>query len=1117
MLQNTEIIEKLSVEQKIAIACDVGALKRLPEEVGAPAFEARKIDRIFKGGEREYPSYPAMANSWDRALCEKVFARLAQKAQAQGITALLAPRSGVKGTPLSIGASEDPFLAATLMQSFIGGVQSQGSLACVQEEFTDNDLRYMDREFSLRAFHEYYMMPFQGCQPNAFAFPCHRLRGKRGEIQIERVNDFFRAKAAKVGGFTLCSKCDADLTVRALSEGNLLLGASPEYLQNAVQKFLSMQKKVENGEIDCATLDEALADGSAFSVGQLDEAVDRAISFAKLAATTAVQEEEDNLALAATEGSVVLLKNKDVLPFGSMKKLTIVCSTEKRAFAEGLVQSLLDNKAPYFVEVVCGYSLQVERCDDLLREAAMKAPPKSAVLLLLEKPQGGKNPYQLPANQLALVDELKGEERTLVGALLGDQALDLPFEKFLSGLLLLPSVTKSAPRALANILSGKTSPSGKLANTFYENTEEYYKTLTHDRRFGHTKVGPFVGYRHYDSIGLSVKYPFGYGLSYGQFSYHTPTVAGNTLSVLVKNTGKRVASEVVQVYAGKPDSKVAQPKKRLVGFEKITLKAGESKTVRIPLTPDALSVYVNGELTLEGGVYQAYVGGSVTAAKQKCTTTLSGARIKEKKERPVDYLQSRPNLFSGGYTIAKVVRKGEEGKKCRDIGWYFQMLAVIAAMTLGLLWLAGVVTLDELPLFIGLWSGAGGIFVIGALLWIIGKSKGAFRGKEDRVLSTGKAHEEQEKEMPQSYRTLFDMLYEEETEEEEIAKAERKATAIAAEEFIGAFDPSQTFATVCEGLATFITERGILADKNLARKILAGLCSSRLLLLKSNDRELSHRLVDILNEFFGSAPYTQDIGDARSLGEILYAHEGEHAPLHAAMEQCAENRDCMHAVALDFEDIDKATKVLLPLVRFAGRRTKGELYLYLNGNTQKLTLYPNLWWILCAQPTGNVVDGSPAFYDAACVLDLQLALAPECENKTDVPHFNFYQLFKMEQTALRFDGGYALQNLPDEEKFWKKLDRVEKYLFDKTGYSFGSNLNAGLERFATVFLACGGEQENVLDGVVSTRLALLAMSLLGEEAFLDGGLTSHLEAIFGDDTMDETKNTIHSCKAIVTE
>ncbi len=176
--------------------------------------------------------------------------------------------------------------------------------------------------------------------------------------------------------------------------------------------------------------------------------------------------------------------------------------------------------------------------------------------------------------------------------------------------------------ALARILYGEVNPSGKLPLTFPRRWEDspVYATYPGPRDSVYYTEGIYVGYRGFDRKGVKPLFPFGYGLSYTTFAFgdvqldRKVFVPGDTLHVSLKvtNTGDRDGAEVVQLYVHKPRSKVARELKALKGYRRVALKAGETRTVTIPLTAASLEYWdvPAKSWKVEPGSYEVWVGNS---------------------------------------------------------------------------------------------------------------------------------------------------------------------------------------------------------------------------------------------------------------------------------------------------------------------------------------------------------------------------------------------------------------------------------------------------------------------------------------------------------------------------
>lgn len=178
-------------------------------------------------------------------------------------------------------------------------------------------------------------------------------------------------------------------------------------------------------------------------------------------------------------------------------------------------------------------------------------------------------------------------------------------------------------KAIAEILTGKISPSGKLPISIEEKWEDNptFNNYYDKRNVPHKRVqyaeGIFVGYRGYDRTGKQPLYPFGFGLSYSQFTYENLQLRKKQknqveVSFELKNTGKMNAAEVAQIYVKDCKASVPRPLKELKGYEKVFLKKGETKRITILLNEDAFSFYDTDKknFVIEKGDFEILVGPS---------------------------------------------------------------------------------------------------------------------------------------------------------------------------------------------------------------------------------------------------------------------------------------------------------------------------------------------------------------------------------------------------------------------------------------------------------------------------------------------------------------------------
>jgi beta-glucosidase len=239
--------------------------------------------------------------------------------------------------------------------------------------------------------------------------------------------------------------------------------------------------------------------------------------------------------------------------------------------------------------------------------------------------EGADRTFQLPPAQDELINQVVGANKNTIVVVTSGGAVDMNrwlghvpalFESWYAG--------QEQGTALAQLLFGEYSPSGKLPVTFERSWEENpahdnYYPKSGEKRIEY-KEGVFLGYRYFDKAPVKPQFPFGYGLSYTTFAYKnlsiTPASAAGEqvidVSFEVTNTGHRAGAEVAEVYVGEPNASVPRPVKELKGFIKVQLNAGETQRVSVTLDRRAFAYYniKNHDWTVDAGDFNVYVGSS---------------------------------------------------------------------------------------------------------------------------------------------------------------------------------------------------------------------------------------------------------------------------------------------------------------------------------------------------------------------------------------------------------------------------------------------------------------------------------------------------------------------------
>lgn len=221
-----------------------------------------------------------------------------------------------------------------------------------------------------------------------------------------------------------------------------------------------------------------------------------------------------------------------------------------------------------------------------------------------------------PQGQTELIRQVSAINGKMIVALMHGAPIDLPWIDCVPAVLDMFFPGMEGGTAMADMLFGDADPSGRLTFSWPERLEDspVYELATQDVDNVNYEDSLMVGYRYFDTKRVALRYEFGYGLSYTTFDYSKMKVkkVGDRCIVTlnVKNTGPRDGAEVVQIYVGQNDCRYTRPVHELKAFEKVFLKAGESRAVTIPLDKDAFSywnpdrrtwVRDSDEFTIEAG------------------------------------------------------------------------------------------------------------------------------------------------------------------------------------------------------------------------------------------------------------------------------------------------------------------------------------------------------------------------------------------------------------------------------------------------------------------------------------------------------------------------------------
>jgi beta-glucosidase len=623
-----------------------------------------------------FPALTCLAATWNPQLAALYGKSIGEEARYRNKNVLLGPGVNIYRTPLN-GRNfeymgEDPFLASRMVVPYVQGVQSNGVAACVKHFALNNqeiDRNTVNVNVSDRALHEIYLPAFKAAVVEGKAWAImgayNRYRGQwccQNEYLLNTVLrgewNFDGAVVSDWGGVNNTEQAiyhGVDMEFGTWTDG-LASGkrdifdqyylATPflELLQSRKVKEEEVNKKVRN------ILRLAFR-----------TTMDRTRPFGSF-----VTPEHGLAARQIAEEGIVLLQNKNnLLPvdLNTVKKIAVIGENAVKMMTIGGGSSSL--KAKYEIspldgirnrigskaEVVYarGYVGEATAIQDgvkssditdsrspeeLFAEASQVAKEADYVIFI-----GGLNKHdkqdseghdrtglELPYRQDALISALAKVNKNLAVVIISGNAVAMPWVNEVPAIIESWYLGSEAGNALASILLGDSNPSGKLPFAFPVKLTDVgahavgdYPGKNGEENYNE---GLFVGYRWNDRNKIKALFPFGHGLSYTQFAYgkasiSTQTMQKNetvTITVPIKNTGKKAGKEIVQLYIGDEKSTLERPLKELKSFEKILLQPGEEKTTEFVISVDDLKFYDDGKKAwvAEQGKFKAYIGASST-------------------------------------------------------------------------------------------------------------------------------------------------------------------------------------------------------------------------------------------------------------------------------------------------------------------------------------------------------------------------------------------------------------------------------------------------------------------------------------------------------------------------
>lgn len=595
-----------------------------------------------------FPPAVSLAGTWNPELAKRVGDSLGEQCLDQDVDILLGPGINIKRSPLCGRNfeyfSEDPFLAGKMGAAYIEGVQ-QNNIGTSLKHFCANNNEHLRMTISSivdeRALREIYLSAFEECvkkQPWTVMASYNKINGVYATDNKRLLTDILR----KEWGYKGLVVSDWNATNDRV-EG-IKAGMDLEMPASGGKNDKLIVEAVKKGQLD---------------EKDLDTVVERILTLlhkceeSRQPGYKADYDKAHELAREVARESIILLKNdKNILPLDKEEKILVIGQLAKHSRYQGSGSSrinpyklvsftdMLDmqNKEYEYEE---GYTLSSDGYDEAVFNRAIEKARnfEGKVICFIgltdnyESEGYDRSHLTLPVSHDKLANALKDLNKDVVFVLSGGSPVIMPWLDRVSTLLNAYLPGEAGGEALYDIIYGICNPSGKLAETYPLKEKDSIAS----RYF---PMGPvnveyresiFVGYRYYDTANKQVAFPFGYGLSYTTFQYSDLKCDQKKVSFKITNTGDRDGAEVCQLYIRDVNPCVFKADKELKGFEKVFLKAGESKTVTLQLDKRSFAFYntVTSDWYAPAGKYEILIGAS-------------SRNIRLSKQIDVDFKETQP-------------------------------------------------------------------------------------------------------------------------------------------------------------------------------------------------------------------------------------------------------------------------------------------------------------------------------------------------------------------------------------------------------------------------------------------------------------------------------------------
>ena len=685
-----ELVKEMSLEEKAGLCSgetcwEIKSIERLKLEpvciMDGPHGLRKQIgstDNLGLGVSEPavcFPTASALACCFDRDLVREVGTAIGEECISAGVSGILGPGINMKRSPLCGRNfeyySEDPILAGELAAAFIQGAENTGTATSLKHFAVNNQERRrmtVNAVVDERTLREIYLRAFEIAvkkgKPSTIMCSYNKINGTYASENAYLLDQILR-KEWNYEGMSVSDWGAVHTRVEGIEAGLDL-----EMPGNRGINDRKVVQAVKEGRLSIEALNQSAERVTEFILKSMDRKKNQNCDY----------EGHHILARKAARESMILLKNEDaILPLGQKASVAVLGEFARNPRIQGAGSSKInpiqvDNPLEYMkqsglsITFSQGYELKEEQKEanrkdakkqkgtqnqKLREEAVATIQKKDRVIIFAGLPEGyesegfDRKNLMLPENQNLLIEEICKVHAHVVVVLIGGAPVFLPWRDKVQGILLAYLGGEGMGQAVADILIGKESPSGKLAETWPLSVEDT-PCFGNFPGEGHRVVyeeGIYIGYRHYDKTQKAVQYPFGYGLSYTSFSYQDLNVRQQGeqihLCFTITNTGSITAKEIILFFVRNPEGVVHRPVRELRDFVKVEIKAGETIPIEHLLDSSEWGYYnrLEKRFMTPTGIYEIEIGVSCADPRLVARVSVSG----EIEQEPSD-IENMPEV-----------------------------------------------------------------------------------------------------------------------------------------------------------------------------------------------------------------------------------------------------------------------------------------------------------------------------------------------------------------------------------------------------------------------------------------------------------------------------------------